>query len=415
MNDKELTKNVEKIKQFLTLPDYDKIDAGIELAISLEEPEIFEGLLDGCCIKNIIIGDFMHSGRPKLNEWMKKTFISDGKLCELPTGYYVFLSLVTTAPPDCNIDSSLSMKNLKSLNLNNCYLNRIPSKFSEFSELRLLDISNNNLKKLDDTIFDLSKLKILNIENNYINHIPKEIKKLENLKIFLAGCNAYGNNKAINIYPDFIEKFDFGLDVEIACPDDCDGSTCDHFSAKGLNNSIGCGKSYDGDHYLSHGCQEEFHKSELISRYDAPFCESCDDPDEFKFMCDCCQKLIAPFIKHDYSIDNESGEVKLYEDEGILSEDDYCNPVSSSILTFVKKDNKITLNKICIYCKENFDNDRDFNEITHSELIEFLQNHEPYEFARNSGEVDLLYEFLYDYDGDENDELNSILEEKWLG
>jgi len=31
MNEKELTKNVEKIKQFLTLPDYDKIDAGIEL------------------------------------------------------------------------------------------------------------------------------------------------------------------------------------------------------------------------------------------------------------------------------------------------------------------------------------------------------------------------------------------------
>ena len=26
MNEKELTKNVEKIKQFLTLPDYDKID-----------------------------------------------------------------------------------------------------------------------------------------------------------------------------------------------------------------------------------------------------------------------------------------------------------------------------------------------------------------------------------------------------
>ena len=88
MTEKELTKNVEKIKQFLTLPDYDKIDAGIELAVSLEEPKIFEGLLDGCFIKNIIIGDLMHSGRPKLNEWMKKTFISDRKLCELPTGYY---------------------------------------------------------------------------------------------------------------------------------------------------------------------------------------------------------------------------------------------------------------------------------------------------------------------------------------
>ena len=34
MNEKELTKNVEKIKQLLTHQDYDKIDAGIELAVS---------------------------------------------------------------------------------------------------------------------------------------------------------------------------------------------------------------------------------------------------------------------------------------------------------------------------------------------------------------------------------------------
>ena len=47
MNDKELKENIEKIKQFLTLPRYDKIDAGVELAISLEEPKIFETLLDG--------------------------------------------------------------------------------------------------------------------------------------------------------------------------------------------------------------------------------------------------------------------------------------------------------------------------------------------------------------------------------
>jgi len=389
MNEKELTKNVEKIKQFLTLPDYDKIDAGIELAISLEEPKIFEGLLDGCCIENIIIGDFMHSGRPKLNEWMKKTFISDGKLCELPTGYYVFLSLVTTAPPDCNIDSSLSMKNLKSLNLNNCYLNRIPSKFSEFSELELLDISNNNLKKLDDTIFDLSKLKILNIENNYINHIPKEIKKLENLKIFLAGCNAYGNNKAINIYPDFIEKFDFGLVDDYV---------------QGLTNSWCCGRRWEGTGSLPHGCGEEFPKSELIFRYDAPFCKKCDDPDEFKFKCDCCQKLIAPFIKHDYSIDNESGEVTFNEDEGILSEEDYCNPVSSDVLTFVKNNNKIILNKICIYCKENFD--EEIKSISRAQFVEFIQNHDPY-----MGIDEFLYDNQLAWD---DDEIVSMIDEKYL-
>ena len=48
---KEASKKVEyteQIKQLLTLPDYDKIDTGIELAVSLEEPKIFETLLDGC-------------------------------------------------------------------------------------------------------------------------------------------------------------------------------------------------------------------------------------------------------------------------------------------------------------------------------------------------------------------------------
>ena len=47
MNDKDLNYNIEKIKQFLILPDYNKIDAGIELAVSLEEPKIFEVLLKG--------------------------------------------------------------------------------------------------------------------------------------------------------------------------------------------------------------------------------------------------------------------------------------------------------------------------------------------------------------------------------
>ena len=34
MYEKELKEYIEKIKQLLTLPDYDKIDAGIELAVS---------------------------------------------------------------------------------------------------------------------------------------------------------------------------------------------------------------------------------------------------------------------------------------------------------------------------------------------------------------------------------------------
>ncbi|SVC51524.1 uncharacterized protein METZ01_LOCUS304378, partial [marine metagenome] len=44
------------------MPSYDKIDAGVELATSLEEPKIFETLLDGCGIAFAIEGGYEHLG-----------------------------------------------------------------------------------------------------------------------------------------------------------------------------------------------------------------------------------------------------------------------------------------------------------------------------------------------------------------
>ena len=52
MNEKELTKNVEKIKQFLTHSDYDKVDVAIELIWSLEEPKIYKHFLEGILISD---------------------------------------------------------------------------------------------------------------------------------------------------------------------------------------------------------------------------------------------------------------------------------------------------------------------------------------------------------------------------
>ena len=46
MNILEIEKNIEKIKILLSQADYGKIDFGIELAISLDEPKIFEVLFD---------------------------------------------------------------------------------------------------------------------------------------------------------------------------------------------------------------------------------------------------------------------------------------------------------------------------------------------------------------------------------
>jgi len=52
MNEKELKENIEKIKQLLTLPDYDKIDVAIELIRSLEEPKIYKHFLEGILISD---------------------------------------------------------------------------------------------------------------------------------------------------------------------------------------------------------------------------------------------------------------------------------------------------------------------------------------------------------------------------
>jgi len=152
MGDKELKENIEKIKQLLTLPDYDKIDAGIELAVSLEEPKIFETLLDGCSLE---------SSRPKLNEWLKKTIIEESKLNEYPTGYYVLLALLLNAPIKSNIDESLKLNNISELVLKKCYLQTLPYGLSRLTQLKKLDISFND--SLSDSKSDLSKLNHLDL------------------------------------------------------------------------------------------------------------------------------------------------------------------------------------------------------------------------------------------------------------
>ena len=52
MNIKELNDNLNKIKQLLTYPDYDKIDVAIQLIQSLKEPKIYKHLLKGIIISN---------------------------------------------------------------------------------------------------------------------------------------------------------------------------------------------------------------------------------------------------------------------------------------------------------------------------------------------------------------------------
>ena len=86
--------------------------------------------------------------------------------------------------------------------------------------------------------------------------------------------------KRIPIPKDFstdIKIIDLGLDYE----------------ARGFDHTDICGVMglySDGRLVISGGCcGKEFHKSNLIIRYDRINCKSCDDPDEFTFSCDICE------------------------------------------------------------------------------------------------------------------------------
>ena len=108
------------IKEIAETRDYNIIDQVIDKVIILNNPKIFEKLLDGCCLKDC---DYEYETqvegfkRPVLNEWMKLKIISEGMLDDQPSGYYIFLCLWLNAPDNAKIDKSLNKNDLIDLNL----------------------------------------------------------------------------------------------------------------------------------------------------------------------------------------------------------------------------------------------------------------------------------------------------------
>ena len=111
----ELKKAVAKIKKLLTQRDYDAIDMGVELARSLDDPGVFEALLEGCSI-----------GKRRVREWHgmverdgrfigNKIFSGTGPA--QPYLDHAMFGLISWAPSTAQIDPSLVRSNIKKLDL----------------------------------------------------------------------------------------------------------------------------------------------------------------------------------------------------------------------------------------------------------------------------------------------------------
>jgi hypothetical protein len=331
VNEKETERTSNKIKQLLSLPDYNKIDAAIELAVSLEEPKIFDDLIEGCSFNP-------GESRPKLNEWMQRTIITNGSLVSHATGYYIFLSLWLNIKEDSNIHESLKKDSLKELSLVNCYLDRLPSAFINLSKLVTLDLSKNNFSVFPNEKLLPQSLKYLIINKNPIENISSitnNIKNLKSLKILLAGnfnedeeCKNNLNWKRTPIPEDFskdIEIIDLGLDYE----------SC------GFSHTAICGAQ----------CGYEFHKSNLIVRNDRLNCESCDDPDEFTFICKICKKFIAPFVW--YTVPDKFENQFNVADFGDGFDEDDFDPEYNKLI--IPSSDGLYIGSVCSDCAENID------------------------------------------------------------
>lgn len=97
MTKTELKQNITKIKKFLKQRDYGNIDTGIELARALDEPAVFEALLDGVMIE-------VKWGYGNLVR--NKNFTGTGPA--QPFLDYALWNLIGYAPQRSNIDSSES-------------------------------------------------------------------------------------------------------------------------------------------------------------------------------------------------------------------------------------------------------------------------------------------------------------------
>jgi len=101
---------------------------------------------------------------------------------------------------NCSFKLLSTLKNLKSLNLQDCKLSKFPDPILKLSKLETLNLWENKLIHIPDGLYDMLSLKDLTIGNNDLNNLSPKISNLKNLESFET------SSTQIMIYPDEMIK-----------------------------------------------------------------------------------------------------------------------------------------------------------------------------------------------------------------
>ena len=204
--------SILKIKKFLVERNFDKIDFGLELLISLNNLKLFETLLHGCKIE-LTQGGWEKSYKLKTNDFFTGTGPAQ------PYLNYALFCIIAHAPEEAEIDKSIVRKNITSLDLKVFFSEYdLPNKFlpiDRFSALSKLKI-DFNIFKVNYNVVD----KKLNRDNWFVNNkitdlellntsgTLKWFKNFSHLKSLKFGFGYYG-------YPiEDIESFEYLENLE---------------------------------------------------------------------------------------------------------------------------------------------------------------------------------------------------------
>ena len=172
----DLRKEIDKLMIFFKSRDFNQIDSGIELIRGMEDPSIFEVLLDACSINN--------EGKFVINS----LFSSNG--IEQPYLDYTLLNLIAYAPEDSKLDDSLKRSNIESLDLD---FNGQTYYVQGGEPFDFDDIQIGYFVSLPDCISSLTKLTKLSVLGGPLQNANALVNCYNLAKLELAGCDSLKN------------------------------------------------------------------------------------------------------------------------------------------------------------------------------------------------------------------------------